>query len=386
MLVVFSGNCGRSLYHFRLAAVKRIQELGHQVIAILPQDDYIEKIKAHNIEVIILTEMQASGTNPLSDYKLYKEYINLYSQIHPDLIFEYTIKPHIYGTLAAKKLNIPCIAIVSGLGYSFTHKGIVSALAKQFYRFALRKTAQVWFSNNDDKLVFEEKGFVVKSKSILLNGEGIDTNHYSYAPIDYSKKSFILIGRLLFDKGVKEYYEAAKKLKKTYPEVSFKILGFINPKDPRSVSENQLNEWMKEGVIEYLGSTTDVKPFIKNSTCMVLPSYYKEGMSTALMEAASMGRPLIATNIAGCRELIDDGKTGYICEPKNADSLANKMELLINSDDDKLREMGIKSREKMIAEFDIENVLPKYENVIKGLTNKMNVLKVSYKQTLTKPV
>jgi glycosyltransferase involved in cell wall biosynthesis len=365
MVVVFSGNCGRSLYHFRLAAVKRVQELGHTVKVVLPEDGYIEKIKDAGIEVILIKEMQPSGTNPIQDYKLYKEYLRLYSQIKPALIFEYTIKPHIYGTLAAKKLNIPCIAIVSGLGYTFTHKGIVSILARQFYRFALRKTAQVWFSNNEDKLLFEKEGFVNTGNSVLLNGEGIDTNYYEYTPIDYSKRSFILIGRLLFDKGVKIYYEAAAKLKSKYPDVSFKILGFTDDDDSRSVSKKQLNEWVESGAIEYLGSTTNIKPFVRDSSCVVLPSFYKEGMSTALMEAASMGRPLIATDIAGCRELINDGETGYLCKVKDVDGLTSKMETIITMDNAKLQQMGIKSRDKMINEFSIKYILPKYENAIK---------------------
>jgi glycosyltransferase involved in cell wall biosynthesis len=365
MVIVFSGNCGRSLYHFRLAAVKKVQALGYNVKVVLPEDNYIEKIKAEGIEVILIKEMQPSGTNPIQDYKLYKEYLQLYNAIKPGLIFEYTIKPHIYSTLAAKKLNIPCIAIVSGLGYTFTHKGIISILARKFYRFALRKTDQVWFSNNEDKLLFEEKGFVNIDKSLLLNGEGIDTDYYQYATMDDSKRSFILIGRLLFDKGVKVYYEAAAKLKTKYPNVSFKILGFTNDEDPRSVSSKQLKEWAASGAIDYLGSTTDVKPFIKESSCVVLPSFYKEGMSTALMEAASMGRPLIATNIAGCRELIEDEETGYICIPRDVDDLAKKMEKLIQLSDTQLNEMGHRSREKMIREFSMQKILPKYEKAVR---------------------
>jgi len=370
MFVVFSGNCGRSMYHFRLAAVKKVQELGYNVKVILPEDDYIEKIKASGVDVVIINEMQPRGTNPVQDYKLYKEYLQLYRKIKPVLIFEYTIKPHIYSTLAAKKLKIPSIAIVSGLGYTFINNGIISTLARSFYRFALRKTDQVWFSNNEDKLLFETKGFVSMDKSLLLNGEGIDTNYYEYAPIDYSKRSFILIGRLLFDKGVKVYYEAAAILRKKYPTVSFKILGFTNDEDPRSISEKQINEWTESGAIEYLGSTTDVRPFIKDSSCVVLPSFYKEGMSTALMEAASMGRPLIATNIAGCRELINDGETGFICKPKDVDDLANKMEKIIQLSDIELEEMGQKSRKKMVDEFSIQRILPQYEKAVKQFFTK----------------
>jgi glycosyltransferase involved in cell wall biosynthesis len=367
MVIAFSGNCGRSLYHFRLAAVKRLQELGHDIIAILPNDDYTEKLISENIKVVSLSKMELSGTNPFKDYKLYKEYLSVYKTLKPDLIFQYTIKPHVYGTMAAKKLGIPSIAIVSGLGYTFTHKGIIAAFAKKLYRFGLSKTLQVWFSNDTDKQLFEEIGFVDKGKSVLLHSEGINTNYYAYAALDYSKKSFLLFGRLIFDKGLKEYYQAAKILKEKYPEVSFKILGFIKADDPRSISEKQLDEWNASGIIEYLGSTKNVQPFIKDATCIVLPSFYKEGMSTALMEAASMGRPLIATDIAGCRELIKDGETGYICKVKNAESLAAKMELLINLNDSGLNAMSIKSREKMIQEFDISHILPKYENAVNNL-------------------
>jgi glycosyltransferase involved in cell wall biosynthesis len=363
MLVVFSGNCGRSMYHFRLPAIKRVQQLGYSVAVVLPKDDFTEKIMAENLKVVTLSKMQLSGTNGIKDFSLYKEYLQVYKNLKPGLIFHYTIKPNIYGTSAATKLNIPCVAIITGLGYTFINKGLIPSLAKKMYQYALKKASQVWFLNKDDKSLFEEKHLVSAAKTFLLNGEGIDTNHYSYASIDHSKRSFILIGRLLFDKGVREYYEAAKKLKEKYPQVSFNILGFLNVENPMAVSESQLKEWTSSGVIEYLGSSNDVRPFIKNSTCVVLPSY-REGMSVTLMEAASIGRPLIATNISGCRELINDGETGYLCKVKDADSLEEKMETIINLEDDAINKMGIKSRQKMINEFSMEFILPKYEKAV----------------------
>jgi len=237
------------------------------------------------------------------------------------------------------------------------------------YHIALKKASQVWFLNKDDKLLFEQRSLVDKDKAYLLNGEGIDTDHFAYAPIDYSKRSFILVARLLFDKGVREYYEAARKLKKKYPQVSFKILGFLNVENPMAVSKNQIWEWAESGVIEYLGFANDVRPLIKDSTCVVLPSY-REGMSITLMEGAAMGRPLIATNIPGCKDLINEDETGYLCAVKDSNDLAAKMELIINLDKDKLSQMSLKSREKIFKEFDIANILPKYEDVIDSLLNK----------------
>lgn len=370
MLVVFSGNCGRSMYHFRLPAIKRMQELGYDVTVVLPVDDFTEQIRSENIKVVTLTNMELSGTSGLKDLSLYKEYLRIYRKLAPDLIFHYTIKPNIYGTSAARKLKIPCVAIITGLGYTFINKGLIPTLAKKMYRFALKKASQVWFLNKDDRKIFEDRKLVSADKTFLLNGEGIDTNYYGYAPISHSAISFILIGRLLFDKGVREYYEAAKKLKQKYPEVSFKILGFLNVENPMAVSQRQLDEWTSSGIIEYLGSAKDVRPFIKDSTCVVLPSY-REGMSVTLMEAASIGRPLIATNIPGCKELINEGETGYLCNIKDADGLAASMQRIINMENEKLQQMGVNSRQKMIDEFSIQYVLPKYEHAVAGFNNNL---------------
>lgn len=364
MVVVFSGNCGRSLYHFRFPAVKHIQKLGHKVIAVLPKDEYTEKIISEGVEVIVVEQMVPSGKNLFQDYKLYKEYLQIYSRLHPNIIFEYTIKPHIYSSIAAKKLNIPCIAIVSGLGYSFTHKSLATYFLRKIYKYGIKKTKQVWFSNNADKELFQEHGFVKEKNAVLLNGEGIDTNYYLGSEINSERKSFLFAGRLLFDKGIEIYFEAAKKLKLLYPDVNFNILGFINNDDPRSVQENTLKKWAASGIVNYLGSTRDIKPFIRNSSCIVLPSFYKEGMSTVLMEAASMGRPLIATDIPGCRELIEDNFTGFICTPKSIDDLAKKMEKIILMSHEELNNMGQNSRDKMIREFDFKNIYPIYEQAV----------------------
>jgi glycosyltransferase involved in cell wall biosynthesis len=364
MLIVFSGNCGRSMYHFRLPAIKYFMELGHKVKLVLPEDDYTARITSEGFDITIISSMELSGTNPLKDYKLYKEYIRIYGKINPDIIFQYTIKPNIYGTNAAKKLNIPCVAVITGLGYTFINKGLVPSLARKMYRFSLKKASQVWFLNTEDKSLFEKMRLVNPAKAIQLNGEGIDTNYFAYTPINYSKRSFILIARLLYDKGAREYYEAARQLKQKYPDVSFKILGFLNVNNPMAVSEAQLKEWTSSGVIEYLGSANDVKPFIEGSTCVVLPSY-REGMSITLMEGASMGRPLVATKIPGCRELIDDGNSGYLCQVKDAVDLASKMENIINMPKEVLQKMSIQSRDKMVNEFDIKRVLPFYENALK---------------------
>ena len=363
MVIVFSGNCGRSMYSFRLHVIKKFQSLGHTVKIVLPDDDYIPILKNLDLEIITLSNMKLAGMNPVKDYKLYREYLRVYKKINPDFIFHYTIKPNIYGTNAAKKLGIPCVSVITGLGYTFINKGLVPALAKMMYKYALKKASQVWFLNTDDKALFEKKGLVDTTKTYLLNGEGIDTTDFAYAPLDISKRSFILVGRLLYDKGIREYYEAAKKLKGKYPDVSFKILGFLNVDNPMAVSKAQLKEWTGSGIIEYLGATKDVKPFIKNSSCVVLPSY-REGMSVTLMEGASMGRLLVASNIPGCKELIEDGETGYLCRIKDADDLAEKMEKVITLSDNQLVEMGKKSRGKMVNEFSVEYVFPKYQESV----------------------
>jgi glycosyltransferase involved in cell wall biosynthesis len=231
----------------------------------------------------------------------------------------------------------------------------------------LNKANEVWFLNQDDKLFFEKIRIIKPEKSFILNGEGVNTDHFLLEPIPRNKISFILIARILFDKGVKEYFEAAKKLKKIYPDVSFKILGYLKSDNPMAISEEIFTKWINTGAIEYAGFTEDIRPFLKESTCVVLPSY-REGISVALMEGASMGRPLIASDIPGCKELIDESKTGFLCRIKDVEDLAAQMEKIINMEYLELEKMGKLSRQKMVDNFSIQKVLPKYEKVLESIS------------------
>ncbi len=349
--------------------MKELQRQGYEVVAVAPRDEFTHKLIEEQIRVVNISAMERSGINPYEDYKLYKEYLKIYKELNPDIIFHFTIKPNIYGTIAAKKLNIPCIAIVTGLGYTFIHKGLITTVVEKMYSYSLSKASEVWFLNNDDKFLFESRHLVNPNKSQVINGEGIDTDLYNYEPIDTSKISFILVARLLYDKGLNEYYRAARKLKKVYPNVSFKLLGYLNVENPMAIPKKLIDEWVKSGDIDYLGSAPDVKPFVKNSTCVVLPSY-REGISVSLMEGASMGRPLIASNIAGCKELIEDGRTGFLCNVKDADDLATKLERIINMDGETLKRMGQLSRDKIVENFSIKNILPRYEKALRDLAHK----------------
>ncbi len=363
MLVVFSGNTSWSMYKFRLAVMKDLQRRGFDVVVVAPFDEFTQKLRDENIEVHDVATMKRSGINPMQDFQLYQDYLNIYKALRPNIIFHYTIKPNIYGTFAAKKLKIPSVSIVTGLGYTFIHKTIISAIVVKMYAVTLRKACQVWFLNNDDRHIFESKKIVSKNKMLVINGEGIDTETYNFEPIDVTTRSFIIVARLLYDKGINEYYKAAKKLKAIYPEVQFKILGYLNVDNPMAINKTQIDEWVNSGVIDYLGSTPDVRPYLINSTCVVLPSY-REGISVTLMEGASMGRPLIASNISGCKELIDDGESGFLCKVKDANDLADKMELVIKMDNERLREMSKKGRAKILKQFDVNYLYPIYVNAI----------------------
>src|SRR5690606_9593751 len=250
--------------------------------------------------------------------------------------FQYTIKPNIYSTLAARRYHIPTTAVITGLGYAFINKGVVTFMAKQLYRLALRRAKWVWFLNQDDFQFFVTRKLVGRGKARQIPGEGIncvDTFNpelVATADRDATEVRFLFIGRLLYDKGVAEYVSAARRIKKRYPQAVFWMLGYLNVDNPTAVQQVQLDEWVSDGTVMYLGALDDVRPTIAACDCVVLPSY-REGMSTTLQESAAMAKPLIASDITGCKELIEDGVSGFLCEVANVDSLVLCMERILKT-------------------------------------------------------
>ena len=357
-------NTSWNIYNFRVGLLKALQEEGYKIVAIAPRDTFSHKLEALGFEYHEIT-MNNKGTNPLEDLKLTMDFCHLLQKIKPVATLHYTIKPNIYGTLAARIASVPVINNVSGLGTVFLDDGLSSKIARWLYRFAFQFSKKVFFQNAYDRELFIKQKLVDAAKTDRLPGSGIDTNKYIPVKhaVDKDHLQFLFVARLLKDKGLYEYVDAARQLKKRYPDVEFAILGPFYPGNPTAVSEEAMERWKKEGTIVYLGETDNVESFIAKSDCVVLPSY-REGLSRVLLEASIMARPIITTNVPGCQELVDEGVNGFVCKVKDVDDLAAKMERMLLLDDIERINMGLHGRQKIIHEFDEQIVIDKYKEAI----------------------
>ena len=365
MLIVFSGNTSWSMYNFRLNLIKKFIHFGYEVCIVAPEDEYTEKIRATGLQVITVKKLKRSGNNPIQDFNLFLEYIKIYKALQPAFIFHYTIKPNIYGTLAAKICNIKSISITTGLGNAFSAKGGLFYFAKYLYKISSVYALEVWFLNSSDRSIFINNKIIPEYKSFILPGEGVDTSVFMPA-LRYSENkttTFLLVSRMLYDKGIEEFVEASKLLVKKGYALSSSLLGKIDNDNPEAIALEIIKKWEYDGIVQYLGSTKDVKPYIENVDVIVLPSY-SEGVPRILLEAASMEKPIITTKIPGCVEIVEDGVNGYLCEPKNIEDLAAQMEKLILLTIEERKKMGVAGRKKMLADFDEKIIINIYKETL----------------------
>jgi len=370
--IVICLNTSWNIYNFRLNLVRALKNAGYDVVLVAPYDAYSEKLKDefeyHDIY------MNNKGTNPKEDIKTLIGFYRLYKKIKPDVVLNFTIKPNIYGNIACELLGIKTINNISGLGTVFIKESLVTRVVKWLYRYSLSKSSKVFFQNSDDRDLFVESGLIDFGKCSLLPGSGIDTN--KFMPVKCKKEDnifrFLLIARMLKDKGIVEYVEAAKIIEnielkiEDYSKVEFQLLGSLDAVNNTAISKEQMQEWVDAGFVSYLGVTDDVKEFIQKADCVVLPSY-REGTPRTLLESASMSKPIVTTNVVGCKEVVNDGVNGYLCEVRNAEDLAEKMEMMLKLSEDERKAMGEAGRVKMINEFDERIVIGKYLEVLKEL-------------------
>ena len=364
--IVLIGNSSWSILKFRSGLIKRFIMLNYNVIVIAPLDEHTLDIKKLGCEYNNI-RIDKKGTNPVNDLILIFQLRSIYKRLKPIFVIHYSIKPNIYGTIAAYLANIKSYAVVTGLGYTFINENITSKITRILYKLAFKFPEKVFFLSEDDKSTFILKNLVREDKVVMIPGEGINTDLFNSVDQENQQKGskikFLLIARMLFDKGVREYVEASDILKVEFPEVEFGLLGYLDVENPTAVSKKQMKEWELNNNIVFYGSSDNVKFFIQDSDCIVLPSY-REGLSMTLMEGASMKKPLVASNVSGCRELIDDGINGYLCRKKDTKDLANKMRAMLNLSDERRKNMGLLGRAKMVEQFDEEIVINKYLSII----------------------
>ncbi len=357
-------NTSWNVFNFRSGLLQALQKQGYKIVVIAPKDDFSKKLEDLGFEYHDIV-MNSKGTHPIEDLKLTISFYKLYKEIRPDVILHYTIKPNIYGTIAANLLNIHTINNIAGLGTLFVKEDLITSIAKKLYKYSQAKASHIFFQNNDDKKQFINDKLVAENICSVLPGSGIDTTKYLPRKKDSDDKIvFLLIARMLWEKGVGEYVEAARQIKKNCSNCEFQLLGFLGVANRSAILREHIEQWQKEGVIDYLGVTDDVPSFIAQADCVVLPSFYREGTPRTLLESANMAKPIITTDNVGCRDVVDDGINGYICKPKNAQDLQKKIEKFLSLSKDEIEAMGKKSREKMIAEYDEKIVIEKYKKAI----------------------
>lgn len=357
-------NALSSVTNFRLDLIKTLQSKGVEVHVACPND------KSHDSDRKVLSElgvkvhdvsMSRAGLNPFQDLYTCWALWRLMRFIRPDKVLGYTIKPVVWGSLAAFFARIPQrYALIAGLGYAFVEGGatsrkraVVKHAAQFLYRLALNRCQRVFFQNPDDELLFRQSGILKKRiASTVVKGSGVNLDHFQAVPLP-KKPAFLLIARLLIDKGVREYAQAAKRLKVQYPEARFMLVGYLD-ENPESISETELATWTSGGYIDYLGKLGDVRPALAQASCFVLPSY-REGTPRSVLEALAMGRAVITTDAPGCRETVIDGENGFLVQPKSADELTRAMEKLVQ-DPEQMKVMGQVSLQRAREDFDVHKV------------------------------
>jgi glycosyltransferase involved in cell wall biosynthesis len=320
--IVLSVNAAWNVANFRLGLIAALQAAGHEITVLAPADDSCAAIQAAGIRFRALP-MDRKGVSPLADAGLYLRYRHALAELRPDVFLGYTVKPNIYGSLAAQALGIRVINNVSGLGTAFIRGGMLTRIVSGLYRTAFRRSERVFFQNPDDRALFLNRGLLPEAKTALLPGSGIDLTRFAAAPQPSGADglAFLMVARLLRDKGVVEYVEAARLARAERTDLRFRLLGFLDPDNRTGIDRAQLDGWIGEGIIDYLGAAEDVRPHIKAADAIVLPSY-REGLPRTLLEGAAMARPLIATDVPGCREPVAEGENGFLCAVRDPVSLA----------------------------------------------------------------
>jgi glycosyltransferase involved in cell wall biosynthesis len=343
--------------------VRALQSAGYDVAVIAPQDPAADaRMRDLGVKRIPI-DIDRMGLNPLADFRLMLKYRSLLKQLRPAAYLSYTIKPNIYGSFAAASLGIPAFPNVSGLGTAFIQGGALQTLVTQLYRIGFAHAPVVFFQNGEDRKLFVDRGIVKADRAQVLPGSGVDLQHFVPAPLPPGPAIFLFIGRLLRDKGVLEFVEAARALRGEYPEIRFQLLGGLDEGNRTGSREAELESWIAEGCIEHLGTTDDVRPFIAAATSVVLPSY-REGLPRSLLEAGAMGRPLIATDVPGCRDVVEDGVNGYLCNVRDATSLAAAMRRLLELRPEQQLAMGEAARRGVEQRFSEAFVVRTYLSVL----------------------
>ena len=362
--IVIIYNATHHVLLFKAELIKSLKENGYKVVVLASADNYTEKLK-ELVDDFYEIKLDSSGVNPIKDAYLIFQIYKICKGIKPTAILNFTIKPVIYGTFAGKLIGgIPVINTITGLGTVFISKGFANRVAKFLYKFTFKYSHLVFFQNPDDQQFFKELKIILKDNTKLIPGSGVDLDRFK--PLinkEREQLKVLFIGRIIADKGVYELIESAKIIKSQYSNITFMLMGLVGVKNKTSINKNEVDNWVNEGLIEFIPFKDDIRGVLGDADLVVLPSY-REGIPRTLIEATSMAKPLVATDVPGCREVVQHEKNGFLCQVKDPVSLANALKRFIELDYASKIEMGKRSRELAEEKFDIVKVNNCYINEI----------------------
>jgi len=346
------------IYNFRKELVERLLKDGYEVYISSPSGERIDDLGAMGCKHIE-AKIARHGTNVIEELKLLNYYKKIIKEIEPDVVLSYTIKPNIYGGMACRMLKVPYIANITGLGTAVENRGLMQNITTTLYRIAFKKINCLFFQNTENRQFFIDKNLAV-GKHRLIPGSGVNLEHFNI--LDYPSDEtieFTFISRIMKEKGIEQYIEAAEFIRNKYPNTRFHICGFCE-----EAYEDILKILQEQGIVTYHGMQRDVRVILQKTHCTIHPTYYPEGMSNVLLESSACGRPIITTNRSGCRETVDDGVNGFIVEQQNSRDLIEKIEKFLKLSYEEKRLMGLAGRAKVNKEFDRQIVVDAYMDEI----------------------
>lgn len=359
MRVLILANADSGLYRFRLELLRELLLGEHEVFIALPDGPFIPEIKALGCR-FINTPFSRRGTNPIKELRLFINYRQIIKDVAPDAVLTYTVKPNVYGGLMCRMLRVPYLPNITGLGASIENGGFLQKIMLFLYRAALKKAACVFFQNQENLDFMMRRKVISAQKHRLIPGSGVNTVHFY--PLEYPTEdqiNFLFIGRIMEEKGIEQYLEAAEYIKSRYPHTSFHILGGCEER-----YESKLKAYQARELVIYHGVQDDIRQFHRTSHCTIHPSYW-EGMSNVLLESASCARPILAADISGCREVVDDGVTGFLFERKNSAALISAIERFLALDWQAKKQLGLEGRKKVESAFDRKIVVKAYTDALR---------------------
>lgn len=360
MKVMILANNDVGLYKFRRELLEELNK-NHEVFICLPYGEFVDKLTEIGCKFIPCELLDRHGTNPVKELKLISWYKNILREYKPDIVFTYTIKPNVYGGYACGKLGIPYVANVTGLGTAVENGGLMQKVTLTLYKMGLKKAQTVFFQNTENRDFMINYG-VVKVAYDMLPGSGVNLNQYEVTPYPNGEIiDFMFISRIMKEKGIDQYLDAAKAIRKKHPETRFHICGFCEQE-----YEDELKKLNDEGIVVYHGLVSDIAGMHKISSCTIHPTYYPEGLSNVLLESCACGRPIITTDRSGCREVVDDGINGFVVKQKDSQDLIEKIEKFLELSWEEKKAMGLAGRQKVEQEFNRQIVIDKYLGELKN--------------------